>query len=815
MFFTQTERGFIFKRGKETVRAEAWRGGIRVRATEYGAGVDGSPFSNKDWALLPDDASVQPELELDGENAELRVGRLRMHMDQWGKAAFYNDRGNLLLKEYYRTWERGVDFSSQESLDQIVMVRSHGREYKAENGAYHVRLRFEADDNEMVFGMGQYQQPHLNRKGALLELKPYNTQAPVPFIISNKGYGFLFNNPGIGRVSFATGLTEWELEQTRQIDYWICAGDTPEEIHDLYMAATGTPPEMPEYGYGFWQCKLRYQTQNELVEVAREYKRRGIPLKVIVVDYFHWTRQGEWRFDNRYWPDPEGMIRELNELGIRLMVSVWPTVDKKASGFEYMKDHDLLVRVEKGTAFTMDCFGSENFIDPTNPEAQAYWWDICKKNYFDKGVSLFWLDEAEPEYTAADFDIYRYYVGPVRETAAWYSVQYARAFYDGMLQAGVKNPVSLIRCAWAGSQRYGALAWSGDVPSTFTSLRNQISAGLSMGIAGIPWWTADIGGFHGGNPNDPDFRELMIRWFQFGTFCPVMRLHGDREPHSAPLGADGGGLCPSGAPNEIWSYGPEAEAILTRFIHLRESLKDYIKDAMRQAHTAGTPVMRPLFYHYPQDSLAWRVEDEYLFGRELLVAPVYRKGERARSVYFPAGDRWIDIFTGTEYGGGAERHVAIPLDRIGCFVRKGSENRVFPTPFSTVLLRLPFRESGTAAEECFTAQKGARAHDLLSDQQSLPSGDECAEPGQRDDGRTEKMLARPVPGAVRLLRPRQPCADGLLRRRHQGRLSGGGVSLCGLRRAGRPERRPGGGARAGGRFGDPGGRARAHPEPVF
>ena len=674
MFFTQTERGFQFKRGKETVLIEAWgASAVRVRASEYSTGVDGSPFSNKDWALLDPPEGIAVKTQLSEEQAVMKVGSLCVHMDAFGKLVFRNSRGETLLREYYRTWERGVDFSSAESLDQVVMVRSHGREYKAEGSAYRVHLRFEADDGEMLFGMGQYQQHHLNRKGAVMELKPFNTQAPVPFVISSKGYGFLFNNPGVGRVSFGTGMTDWELEQTRQIDYWICAGDTPAEIHDQYMLSTGTPPEMPDFGLGFWQCKLRYQTQEELLQVAREYKRRGLPLKVIVVDYFHWPQQGEWCFDERYWPAPEQMVQELEAMGIKLMVSVWPTVDPKARDFRYMKDHDLLVRVEKGVPFTMDCFGSENFMDPTNPETRAYWWNRCKANYFNKGIGIFWLDEAEPEYSAADFDLYRYHVGPAKETACWYPVQYARTFYDGMKAAGVENPVNLIRCAWAGSQRYGALAWSGDVPSTFTQLRNQICAGLSMGIAGIPWWTADIGGFHGGNPEDPAFRELLIRWFQFGTFCPVMRLHGDREPHRPPLGTDGGGMCPSGADNEIWSYGPEAESILTRFILLREALKDYIALAMHEAHTRGTPVMKPLFYDYPEDHQCWLTEDEFLFGHDLLIAPVYTQGVRERSVYFPAGHDWTDVFTGVVFAGSTACTVSISLDRTGCFARSGSD----------------------------------------------------------------------------------------------------------------------------------------------
>lgn len=315
-------------------------------------------------------------------------------------------------------------------------------------------------------------------------------------------------------------------------------------------------------------------------------------------------------------------------------------------------------------------------MDATNPEAQEFIWNTVKKNYFDKGVALFWLDEAEPEYTAADFDLYRYYDGSALECANEYPVGYAKAFYDGMKKEGVENPINLIRCAWAGSQKYGALVWSGDVPSTFTYLRNQVAAGLNMGMAGIAWWTADIGGFHGGNIHDPAFQELLMRWFQYGAFCPVMRLHGDRDPHKAPLNPDaayGGGICASGADNEIWSYTPQMEEMMTYYIRLRESMKDYIREAMAEAHEKGTPVLKPLFYDFPQDAVAWEVEDAYLFGHSLLVAPVMTAGAREREVYLPAGAEWTEWETGAVYDGGRRIRVSAPVDRIPVFIRDGAK----------------------------------------------------------------------------------------------------------------------------------------------
>ena len=286
------------------------------------------------------------------------------------------------------------------------------------------------------------------------------------------------------------------------------------------------------------------------------------------------------------------------------------------------------------------------------------------------GIKVFWLDEAEPEYTAYDFDNYRYHKGTNLQIGNTYPVEYARTFYVGMEQEGQKNIVNLLRCAWAGSQKYGALVWSGDIASSFESMRNQLAAGLNMGLAGIPWWTTDIGGFHGGNPDDPKFRELFARWFAWGTFCPVMRLHGDREPRQPQYGTTGGATCCSGAANEVWSYGEEVYEICKKYMEYREQMRPYTRKLMEEAHEKGTPVMRTLFYMYPRDCVCWDVEDEYMYGPDVLVAPVLYAGQAKRSVYLPKGDDWVESFTGKEYAGGQTIEVDTPLAVIPVFVRK-------------------------------------------------------------------------------------------------------------------------------------------------
>ncbi|MGI6107344.1 MAG: TIM-barrel domain-containing protein [Lachnospiraceae bacterium] len=671
-FFSQEDGALLFNRRGEMIEIRPWGHGIRVRATQN------HTFSRHDWALSekPADADSEISVRADSSAASVTCGPIRAEITSYGRICWYRvSDGKLLLKEYYRSWDYGTE--GWQNLDTIIQQKVPARSYRNVGGDHwRICLKFEADENERIYGMGQYQQKSLNLKGSHLELAQKNTQASVPFMVSSLGYGLLWNNPAVGTASFASNLTEFTAEASEQIDVWVTCGDTPAQIVEQYTEVAGRVPMMPDWAMGFWQCKLRYQSQEEVLRIARKYHGMGVPLSVIVIDFFHWTQQGEWKFDPAYFPDPAAMVSELHSLGIRLMVSVWPTVDRGSENYREMSERDLLVRANRGMNVTMDCWGLESFIDTTNPEARKFLWQKVEDHYRRYGVDLFWLDEAEPEYSVPDFDLYRYYDGNAVSCANEYPVRYAQAFYEGMKKEGVENPINLIRCAWAGSQKYGALVWSGDVPSTFTYLRYQLTAGLNMGLAGIAWWTADIGGFHGGNVHDPAFQELLCRWFQFGAFCPVMRLHGDRDPHYKPLGTTGGGMVASGADNEIWSYTPEMQDMMEYYIRLRESMKDYIRGVMMEAHEKGTPVIKPLFYDYPDEADVRDVEDEYLFGHSLLVAPVLTAGAVSRRVALPAG-RWIEYETGKEYDGGQTVTVDAPLYRIPLFVKKGAE--VFKT----------------------------------------------------------------------------------------------------------------------------------------
>ncbi|MBR4234876.1 MAG: glycoside hydrolase family 31 protein [Clostridia bacterium] len=672
MEFINENGALVCRRQGETLRIEAWgQDALRVRATMF------PYFSGNDWALSEKIPAIKAEIENtfekrrdgDGEYrdyplAVIKNGRMSCSVNAGGILSFFKD-GKLILREYNRNYGPVLTRESH----CLKTVSREWTPYTA--GDYRLKVRFESNDGEKLFGMGQYQQPYMDLKGCVLELAQKNSQTSVPFAVSSLGYGFLWNNPAVGRVSFGKNLTEWEAAACKDMDYWICAADTPKQLLYKYTAVTGRAPLMREDAMGFWQCKLRYRTQEEVLSVARRYQALGIQLDVIVIDFFHWTLQGDWKFDKTYWPDPKAMTDELHSMGIKVMVSVWPSVDRRSENFWEMAEKGLLMRTERGAMQTYDFQGDCVQIDPTNPETRRYIWEKCKKSYYDYGIDFFWLDNSEPDLTKYDFDNFRYYIGPALECSNIYPQFYSRAYFEPIEALCKGSALNLLRCGWAGSQKYGNVLWSGDVPSTWESLRDQLQAGLNIGLAGIPWWNTDIGGFMEGNVFDPEFRELLARWYEWAVFQPVMRLHGDREPFTIPaLDARerGGGYLHTGQDNEMWSYGTEMFDIMKRNYELRVSLKPYLKRIFTDAHETGSPLMRAMFYEFPQDAMCWEKADQYMFGPDYLVAPVLEPGARSRSVYLPAG-RWQDIRTRQIYEGRQTIKAPAPIESIPVFVK--------------------------------------------------------------------------------------------------------------------------------------------------
>lgn len=658
-FFEENNGKLLFRENGETVAISPWgNDSLRVCAAimsdiqEESAGLTlRPPVSHAQITINDCQASIQ--------NGKIRA---ELSVQPWGNALqirFYNEKGQILLQE----------------IPNGGALQLKARQFRPlPGGSFYLKASFVSNPSEKIYGMGQYQQETLNLKGCNLELAHRNSQASIPFYISSLGYGFLWNNAAIGEVHFGSNTTEWIAQSTKQLDYWITAKDTPAEITESFSSVTGRVPMMPEYGLGFWQCKLRYYNQEQVLRIAREYKERNIPIDVLVIDYYHWPRCGDWRFDNEYFPDPAAMIKELHEMGIETMVSIWPQVDWRSENYEEMKQQGLLVKINSGIDVQMIFHGNNVFMDATNPRTRQYVWNKCRQNYADLGIRTFWLDEAEPEFTTYDFDNYRYFAGPAAEIGNIYPREYARLFYEGQKDSGQTDIVNLIRCAWVGSQRYGTLVWSGDIMSTYEDFRKQICAGIHMGLCGIPWWTTDIGGFHGGKIAEEGFRELLVRWFQFGTFCPVMRLHGCRLPGENIINKAGEVREWTGADNEVWSFGEEAYPILVKFIRIREMMRDYTRNLMREAHEKGSPVIRAMFYEFPDDANCWEIKDAYMFGPDLLVAPVCFENARSRQVYLPSGTLWTHAGTGKIYNGGRTYRIDAPLDTLPIFLREGRQD---------------------------------------------------------------------------------------------------------------------------------------------
>ncbi len=640
------------------LRVESWsRNCIRVRCTLE------KDFKPYDWAIRPKDESLSSEVSRGEDGITLVNGKLSVMLQESG----FGDLDDF-QETPIRFFATGTGKTLLEEKRSRITFPDPGHDVKSVGpSVYRAEARFVPQSDECFFGLGHNQQDQFNQKGCSLELKQMNSHTVVPVMYSSRGYGFFWNNPAYGRVELVKNGTYWIAEQTDQLDYFVFTGDAPAEVMGSYAELTGYPSMMPAWAAGFWQCKLRYRNREELMAVAREHKRRGLPMSVIVIDFFHWARMGEWDFDPACWPDPEGMLKELKSMGIETMVSIWPMVNANSTHFMEMLARGYLVRAENNLPAFMrftDTYDGATYLhvaDFTDPEAASYVWDLAKKNYYTRGVRLFWLDECEPEIKPYDTGNMRYAIGNGAKYSSLYPLFEEKAFYEGLKAAGEELPINLCRSAWAGSQKYGACVWSGDIFSSFEILRGQIKNGLNVAMAGIPWWTTDIGGFFGGKTADPEFRELIVRWFQWGVFCPVFRLHGFRDSWDPKNAGD----------NEVWSFGEPAYEIIKGLLFMRERLRPYILEQMRIAHETGVPPMRPVFFDFPQDKACYDVGDQLLFGPDILAAPVTEYNCRSRNVYLPSGADWKDAWSGKTVSGGRSIEVEAPLERIPIFLRNG------------------------------------------------------------------------------------------------------------------------------------------------
>jgi alpha-D-xyloside xylohydrolase len=509
---------------------------------------------------------------------------------------------------------------------------------------------------EAFYGLGQHQAGVWNYRGEVVDLSQDNANIAVPMFLSSNGYGLFWNNPSRSRFNnrFPQSLyISSEVADT--IDYYFLYGPEYDRIIAAYRQLTGAAPLFGKWAYGFWQCKNRYQSQAELLAVAHKYRDLHIPVDNIVQDWFWWNIMGEPVFNEKY-PDPKGMIDDLHRNHFHLMLSVWPYFRPGSPVYEEMDKRGFFIDRTKVAGFHP---AGQALYDAFNPQARAYYWQLMNKALFSMGVDAWWLDTTEPETEGQEENVLvhnQVAIGSGARYANLYPLMTTTAVYKGQRAASDRKRVFILsRSAFAGSQRNAAAVWSGDINSDWVTFKRQIPAGLNCSVSGLPYWTTDIGGFVDGNPDDPAYRELFVRWFEFGAFCPIFRVHGGRSTNQ----------------NELWSYGPEAQQILTSYDGLRYRLMPYIYSLAWKTTSEGYTPMRPLVMDFLNDTRAHNIGDQFLFGPAILVNPVTEPGASERHLYLPKS-KWFDFWTGAVMEGGRALDAPAPLERMPLFVRAGS-----------------------------------------------------------------------------------------------------------------------------------------------
>lgn len=641
-FYEQDHMLYFIREGEIGRLSACGRDSIRFQATPGGG------IAEQDFTLMPQKMSA--EIHMEKRCATVTNGNMTAKLYENGRVEFYFKDKLILREKSELTFDVGL------------------RNYRSTaGGSYRARVTFEPNEKEHFYGLGHEATDCFDLKGCTVDLRHVNAKCTIPYVYSSLGYGFLWNLPSTGVCELACNRTRWTSDSTRQIDYVVIGGG-PGEACETLADLTGHAPRMPEWALGFWQSRLRYETQEQVLGVAQRYKDMGITPSVIIIDYFHWTEQGDYKFDPKYWQSPREMADKLHAMGIKLMVSMWPTVNEKSENYREMLDGNMLIRTKSGSNRVFDFYGPQAEIDPTNPDTRRFVWEKLKQNYIDNGVDALWFDEAEPEIHPEHFDNLILHAGNGEEVGLLYPYYYAKLVYDGMKSIGRNDIVTLSRCAYTGAQKFGALVWSGDIPSTFESLRMQVKSGLNMAMCGIPWWNTDVGGFYGGDIESDYFRELIVRWFQYGVFCPVLRLHGSRNGHDRTRDI----IEPTGGDNELWSFGGRNFEILKELVLLRERLRPYIKKHMDTASEKGYPVMRPMFFDFPDDEACYELGDQYMFGGDILFAPITGQGETQKRVYLPEGE-WIRTTDKTVHTGGRFVSCHAEIHEFIAFVKKGAE----------------------------------------------------------------------------------------------------------------------------------------------
>lgn len=629
---------------------------------------EGSNFKKESLSVVktPENSTDQsnPPLftshQVSDQHVILRSSMLQVDLDlTTGKISFSDLNGKPLLTEK----EYGIQFTPSND---------------GQRKTYLTRQAFLLDKDEPIYGLGQQQNGRLNQRYQRNNLQNENTRVCIPFIQSLKGYGLFWDS--YASTLFTDNIQETSFESLGDAcDYYFMYGGNPEGVVAQMRDLTGQVPMLPLWGFGYLQSRERYKTQDELLEVVNKYRGLKVPLDGIIQDWQYWGADSMWNcmnFAPKVFPDPKGMVEKVHDQKAHLMIVAWPGFAPATDQYKEFQQKKMLINFD-----TWPPNANTKPYDPYNPEARDIYWNYLNKGVFNYGVDGWWLDSTEPDHINVkeqDFD-QPTHLGSYRTVINAFPLQHVRGVYEHQrASTSEKRVFILTRSAFAGQQRYGANTWSGDIVSSWETLQKQIPAALNFVLSGNPYWNADIGGFflwnYQGNRalQNNAYRELYVRWVQFGAFTPMMRSHG------------------TDSPREIYQFGERGTRqfdAIEKAIRLRYSLLPYLYSTSAQVSQHAGSIMRPLLMDFAADKNTHNMTDEFMFGQNILVAPVVHamyvssqdgKGTedysqvKSREVYLPQGSNWADYWTGKSYPGGQIVQREAPIDLIPLFVKTGT-----------------------------------------------------------------------------------------------------------------------------------------------
>lgn len=641
----------------------------------------GRTFAKESLSVIRNAQKTNFDLKKQGTILNLETEKLIVSVDmKSGTITFFSQPDNLLLKE-------------KESTAKFIPFNDAG------SNTFSAFQSFVLDKDEPIYGLGSQQRGKMSQRNVTLNMVQGNTDDYIPFFQSVKGYGLFWDN--YSPTQFVDNLegTSFKSDVGDCIDYYFMYGGNADGVIANMRDLTGRAPMFPLWTFGYWQSKERYKTQNELVDVVRQYRKLNVPIDGIIQDWQYWGNNYLWNameFLNVDFPNPQKMVNDVHNLKAHMIISIWNSFGPQTKQYRELDKINALLNFKTWPPSgsdkwppNLDYPSGVRVYDPYNPAARDIFWKYLK-NMLVLGIDGWWMDSSEPDhldFKPSDFDD-RTYLGSFRKVRNAFPLMTVGGVYSHQRAVDSSKRIFILtRSAFAGQQRYGANTWSGDVTASWSALRNQIAAGLNFSLNGIPYWNSDIGGFFLSRfrrrLDDPEYRELYVRWLEFGAFTPMMRSHG------------------TDAPREIYNFGQKGNKYydaIEKYINLRYRFLPYIYSTSWDVTSNHSSMMRALMMDFPNDKKALDINDEYMFGKSLLVSPVtnamYVKPNvserdtiqvedfstiKSKETYLPAGTDWYDFWTGEKISGGNKVMKLTPLDIIPLYVKAGSIIPVGPS----------------------------------------------------------------------------------------------------------------------------------------